>query len=463
MLNRPLVWYWHSAEYWQEQLQQLAEWARLSYCGSVVGLTGSGVASVLNLIVRNPTLITQYQPNNDVTLVPVALDAATLDGNLYPDRLARDLLQALFEARDHFPPVIAEEVRAAYHQNVAAANVYIVQLTIRQLFYRFQEQQIRIILVMERFDLFCDRVTDDWAHWLTMLRDKFPNELCYFAGMRSTRRHVRQTISAGMLYRLVDSHSCWVGGLTPYAAAKMIEAETDQKLDTSNNHKLLALTGHFPALIHVACNWWAFEEERLNSADWLTSLLEYSAMEVRLRSMWSELSHREKALLSNLELVSAPAYKKLIKENLIVIHELARKGVCHIVQGKWQISGRILAAYAANARFTVRGKVWFNTKDDTYYQGNQPLQKLSPRAEAALEYFLDNPYKKCDKDALIYHIWESPHVTDDSIYQVIRELRRYLEPDTNNPVYIINHRSVRGGRYQFFPEGRPKHYQNGYL
>ena len=159
VLNRPLVWYWHSAEYWQEQLQQLAEWARLSFCGSVVGLTGSGVASVFNLIVRNPTFITQYQPSNDVTLVPVALDAATLDGNLYPDRLARDLLQALFEARDHFPPVVAEEIGTAYHQNVAAANVYMVQLTIRQLFYRFQEYRVRVILVMERFDLFCDRVT----------------------------------------------------------------------------------------------------------------------------------------------------------------------------------------------------------------------------------------------------------------------------------------------------------------
>lgn len=460
MLNKPLVWYWHSAEYWQEQVQQLAEWARLGFCGSVVGLTGSGVASLLNLIVRNPQLIRQYQPKNNVTLVPIALDAATLDGSHHPDRLSRDLLQALFEARTHFPPTIQKEVCKAYHENVSTSDLYLLQLVIRQLFYLFQEHHVRVILVIERFDLFCDRVSDEWAHWLTLLREKFPNELCYFVGMRSTRRHVRQTIAAGMLYRLVDSHRCWVGGLTPYAAARMVEAETDQKLDSTNNHQLLSLTGNFPALIHVACNWWAFEEERLISADWLSSLLQYSAMEVRLRSMWSELSQREKALLSNLELVSAPVYKKLIADNLIVIHELARKGVCYIVQGHWRIAGRLLAAYAANARFTVRGKVWFNTKDDTYYQGNEPLQKLSPRAEAALEYFLDNPYKKCDKDALIYHIWESPHVTDDSIYQVIRELRRYLEPDTNNPVYIINHRSIRGGRYQFFPEGRQKHYQN---
>ena len=99
-----------------------------------------------------------------------------------------------------------------------------------------------------------------------------------------------------MLYRLVDSHSCWVGGLTPYAASKMIEAETDAKLDSADNHKILELTGHFPALIHVACNWWSFEEARVSSSDWLTSLLEYPAMEVRLRTIWSELTQREKKL-----------------------------------------------------------------------------------------------------------------------------------------------------------------------
>lgn len=459
----PIVWYWHSADYWQEQLQQLAEWARRGYCGSVVGLTGSGVASLLNLIVRQPQLLRQYQPASQITLVPIALDATTLNGALYPDRLAREFLQALFEARTHFPEDVRQDVVTAYRDYAAVADLYLVQVAIRQLFFRFQEEQVRIIMVMERFDLFCDRVTDEWAHWLTTLRETFPNELCYFAGMRNTRRHVRQTISAGMLYRLVDSHSCWIGGLTPFAAAQMVETEAGQALGTADNHKLLALTGHFPMLIHVACNWWSFEEERLSSADWLTSLLEYPAMDVRLRSIWGELTYREKALLTNLELVSTGAYKKLIADNHIVIHALARKGVCHIEQGKWRIASRILAAYAENARFTVRGKVWFNPKDDTYYQGKEPLEKLSPRAEAALEYFLDHPYKKCDKDALINHIWETPYVTDDSVYQVIRELRRYLEPDSNNPVYIINHRSVRGGRYQFFPEGRPKHYQNNRL
>ncbi|MEE8390037.1 MAG: hypothetical protein V3S14_04475, partial [Anaerolineae bacterium] len=46
-------------------------------------------------------------------------------------------------------------------------------------------------------------------------------------------------------------------------------------------------------------------------------------------------------------------------------------------------------------------------------------------------------------------------VTDDSLYQVIRELRKRIEPDPAKPCYIVTWRGRPEGGYQFFPEGRP--------
>jgi hypothetical protein len=46
-------------------------------------------------------------------------------------------------------------------------------------------------------------------------------------------------------------------------------------------------------------------------------------------------------------------------------------------------------------------------------------------------------------------------VTDQSLYQVILELRKKIEPNWTKPRYLITWRGKPEGGYQFFPEGKP--------
>jgi hypothetical protein len=45
-------------------------------------------------------------------------------------------------------------------------------------------------------------------------------------------------------------------------------------------------------------------------------------------------------------------------------------------------------------------------------------------------------------------------VTTEALYQVVRGLRRKIEPDVGRPRYITGWRGTPEGGYRCFPEGR---------
>ena len=75
-------------------------------------------------------------------------------------------------------------------------------------------------------------------------------------------------------------------------------------------------------------------------------------------------------------------------------------------------------------------------------------------------FLIHHPHKFHTKSEIIQNVWpEGTHiegVTDDSLYQVVRGVRRQIEPKTaESYVYLLTKRGVEEGGYQFFPEGYP--------
>ena len=87
------------------------------------------------------------------------------------------------------------------------------------------------------------------------------------------------------------------------------------------------------------------------------------------------------------------------------------------------------------------------------------MRDLSPLARAVLHFLVRHPRARHTKTDLIVNTWPDElrrqGVTDDSLYQVIRELRKKIEPNPAKPCYIVTWRGRPEGGYQFFPEGRP--------
>jgi len=92
--------------------------------------------------------------------------------------------------------------------------------------------------------------------------------------------------------------------------------------------------------------------------------------------------------------------------------------------------------------------------------GQVPLTNLTPLEYEALLFFVRHPQVRHTKIDLILNAWPNDPCplerTDDSIYQVIRGLRRKIEPNPSKPRYIVTWRGTqpREGGYQFFPQGQ---------
>jgi DNA-binding response OmpR family regulator len=113
----------------------------------------------------------------------------------------------------------------------------------------------------------------------------------------------------------------------------------------------------------------------------------------------------------------------------------------------------------ANAEGRGSGKIWLDEKTDELYQGQTLLEGLTDLERGVLHFLVRHPRMRHAKTDLIVNTWpdelRQQGVTDDSLYQIIRGLRKKIEPNPARPCYIITWRGRPEGGYQFFPEGRP--------
>jgi hypothetical protein len=83
----------------------------------------------------------------------------------------------------------------------------------------------------------------------------------------------------------------------------------------------------------------------------------------------------------------------------------------------------------------------------------QESSELTAKESLLLKYLQAHPNQVCEKDELMRAVWPEVKVydeglQDDSLAQLVRRLRRKIEPDPSNPVHIFN---VTGRGYRYTP------------
>ena len=432
------------------RLIQLANWIHQGSHVEIIGLSGSGRTQLLNRLFALPAWLDDWFKQLPIGYAALPVDMVNLV-EVNEIQLYRLLLRTIYEQRSGFSVEAEGYVEQVAKQNLRTRDLFLLQSSIRELFECICSPSERVVFLFDRFDESCGRFVPKMMNALMALLTGYEQQICFiFGSSEPTVGNKRSGIN-----NVSAIKSIWVDGVDSAEAERIIcTTLQDTKLDQQQVRFLAQLTGGFPALIESTLAWYSETLDKDNSSVWLESLYEHDATQAKLLAIWEELTYQERRFLHDFQTVKGRDCRQFIEQNHVVTKKLIQLGVLREQENKFEIFSPLFERLIVDLRHMIRGRVWFNETNDTFYQGEMPLEDLSPRAEAALEFFLQHPYKKCDKDQLIYYIWESPHVTDDSVYQVIRELRRHLEADSRNPSYILNHRSLRGGRYQFFPEGR---------
>jgi DNA-binding winged helix-turn-helix (wHTH) protein len=66
--------------------------------------------------------------------------------------------------------------------------------------------------------------------------------------------------------------------------------------------------------------------------------------------------------------------------------------------------------------------------------------KLRPKSFASLKYLIENRGRLVTKDELIQAVWPDSFVTDDSLVQCLRDVRRALGDDSQNYIKTVQRR-----------------------
>lgn len=473
----PLVNYWTKlpSSYRAQEMRILADWLVAGESGTVIGLPGAGRATLLGFLCHRPdvlqTLLVDYE--HSVILVPVDLINLP-DNNLAT--LYRAILRSFFEVQSRFNITLQPLIHDLYRRTEADRDPFLPQSALRELLLALQTQEIRVGLIMDRFDRFCQTATRRMTNTLRGLRDSFKETLCYIVSLPQEISYFSHLESVAPLRAILDTHVCWVGPLNEVDARHMIAYRTRHLPDSLPEPtiiRLMSVTGCYPSLIRVACECWRQIGETAVS-DWRTTLFAKQNVQHRLGEIWEGLTQEEQSALFELQIrqscLSTPgddASRRRLKATAQtdaqpsgVLVTLADKGLCYQNSGgNWQINGDLLAAYAAATAGRSRGRVWLESGTGDIYQGTDMVENLQPLERTLLQFLIQHPRTRHTHTTLIEAAWPDDVLRDgvstETLYQAIRGIRKKIEPRPATPCYIVNWRGQREGGYQLYPEGRP--------
>jgi hypothetical protein len=470
------TWNAYPKTYRAKEIATIAEWIALGESGSVVGLAGSGRSHLLGFLCHRPDVLHHYLPSQAAPVVVIPVDLNNLP-TLDTSTLYRTILHAFYWVRENFEPTLQQAVAELYLENRAVQDPFLAQRVLYDLLLLFQNRQIQVVLVLNRFDRFCQTATPQMISTLRGLRDSFRDTLCYLVGMVQEVVYLPDPRALGDMYELLDSNVCWIGAMEETDARQMLDRilkSASSPPTEAETQAMLALSGRFPVLLRAIGLWWLFAPNRPASiAKWQIILLEESNLLYRLERVWQGLTLEEQLALSEvqkLHAVTGPSEHKALSRSLKrsfqlleeqhqhALARLATKELCYQEGGGWWINGDLIAAYVARVEGRIRGRIWLDEDTKAVYQGQAPIEDLTALQYEILRFFIKNPRVKHTRDDIIDNAWpeedQREGITPNALQVHIASIRKKIEPNPAQPRYLITWHGRPGG-YQFFPEGKP--------
>lgn len=470
--------------YRAREMEIIAGWLLAGESGAVVGLPGVGRSNLLGFLGHRPDVLQTYLAGAHRPVAPIPVDLNNLPASNLAT-LYRVILRAIYRVRERFTPTLQQRIADLYQQNQAERDAFLPQSALQELLLLFQAERIQIVLVLNRFDRFCQMATPAMVNTLRGLRDDFKDTLCYLVGMSQEATYLADPARLGLMAELVDHYVCWVGAMTEADSRQLIAEAThmaDPPPAEAEIERLLALTGGYPVLLRAACTWWLTTPVKPPPAGWAAALLAERSVQDRLNRLWAGLTQEEQFVVAELQRVQAAALgrqagqngsarnrpevfdeplQRLVETYEVLLGRLAAKGICYGAERGWSIRSELVAAYVATLKGRSRGRIWRDETTGELYQGQTPLCELTALERAVLAFLLEQPYVRHTKTDLIINTWpdelsRGQGVSDNSLYQVIFNLRQAIEITPTEPVYLLTWRGKPEGGYQFFPEGRPR-------
>jgi DNA-binding winged helix-turn-helix (wHTH) protein len=298
-----------------------------------------------------------------------------------------------------------------------------------------------VVFLLDEFDTLCQALPPTSFTGLRALRDDHKYQLMYIVAARQLLSQVRQNSSEIEAFEeLITAHIIWLGS---YSAAdarfvlQRISTRYHHSLEEEAIQLLLSQTGGHPGLLQraflLACQ---------QNGDLLEAMDADISTQDECQRIWQCLSKDEQRILSN------TASGRPSSQPVAVFERLRQKGM---LGGDWSppddIFSPVLNRYIRQKQPVVGARITIDRKGRSIYLDGRKIGELAPLEFRFIEYLEAKRGQVCTRDELAQHLYpddmseSGQGVADSRIDAVVKRLRKLLEPDPNQPQFIL---TVRG-------------------
>jgi DNA-binding response OmpR family regulator len=305
---------------------------------------------------------------------------------------------------------------------------------------------LRLVFLIDEFDELCRTMSPRGFAALRALRDEFKYRLMYVVTTRLELKRLRDNISEiDAFEELLSSYTVWLGPYSDEDARFMlgrVGARHETLLDDKTIEQILTATGRHPGLLREA-----YQVARQQPVDLIKTLAGRPSVQDESQRIWLSLTPDEQQAMVNLanDAVVPPEQQEFVDR----LHD---KGlVSRSETKKSRLFSPAFAEYVKQQPFIVGAHINIDHKRHTVFVQGRQINSLTPLEFKLMAYLEKKRGQVCSRDELAEHLYpedmayDGSGVSDTRLDSVVKRLRKQIEPDSQEPRYIL---TVRGAGFR---------------
>lgn len=408
-------------------------------CCAVVGVGSVGKSNLLRHLVRSD--VRQHYLGDDAQ--------RTLFLHIDANALVEESVWGYYELMLHRLIQVAEALDSAwserfnplYERTVDGSNDRLARRYLERAvsLLRAEPHRYRFVFLMDEFDEVFRKIEARLFAGLRALRDDHKYNLVYVVAGRQQLSQAHSIEGPHeAFYELVHLNTWGVGPYSAQDAQHMVArlaARRDWELDERATKAIISATRAHPGLMRAA-TWAVIDEQAHPRKGSLSSqLLSDPTVRDECRKIWDGLNPEEQRALEEIALGGV-----WVERDERATSSLELKQLVVRESGLPRLFCELFANYVRDDQKASRIRI--DRQRQIIWRGRQQITGVTAQDFRLLSYLYQNCNRVCSRDEIIDAVWENEAAgaTYQALQAATGRLRRKIEPDFRNPVYLITHR-----------------------
>ncbi len=347
------------------------------------------------------------------------------------------LHQILVGASQQDVDILMYEALDTLHEHVAdpATQHLALRYLDRALSLVCSRLDFRVVFLIDEFDRLCNALPAQTFAALRSIRDDYKYRLSYVI---ATRKELNRLRKAGAdiedFEELVTPNTIWLVSYSEEDARHMLhrlESRHNVVLNEESIQDALVRTGGHPGLIRAVFPIICEHPVNLEGA-----LAADKGVSDECLRIWNSLDKSDQRAMANL------ANENSHHLPTAIMQRLRTRG---LIGGNWanpdEIFSSLLADYICREKPTAVAHIFIDYQNHIIWVDERKVEKLAPLEYKLMEYLDGKRGKVCSRDEIIARLYPDEKVaggvSDASIDAILKRLRKAIEPEPDQPRFIL--------------------------